>query len=244
MSTLLIDNSNSRTKLCLATSKRLLPETIRRLPTPELDEKFLTKELRNLDFHSVIICSVIPHKADILCAALRQYPTHLVSHKSPLGFLIDYPQPDKIGADRLANTAATIQLYSTPAIVVDFGTAVTFDVINQHGAYCGGVIAPGLAAMTDYLAKSTALLPTIDPHEPESAIGKSTEAAMHAGAIYGYRGLVKEIIAQICQELPTTPKVIATGGDASLIAKNCPAIHLVDRHLTLEGLRIIGTQLQ
>jgi type III pantothenate kinase len=125
---------------------------------------------------------------------------------------------------------------------VDFGTALTFDIVSAAGTYIGGVIAPGLEAMTDYLHTRTALLPKISLIEPPSAIGKSTRHAMLAGAVYGYRGLVREILAQIRTELGWKKKlrVVATGGYADLIAAGMPEISLVQPDLTLDGLRIIG----
>jgi type III pantothenate kinase len=127
-----------------------------------------------------------------------------------------------------------------PAVVVDSGTAVTFDVVSAAPAYCGGVIAPGLGAMTSYLAQKTALLPEIVLAEPTTAIGKSTVHAMQVGAVIGYRGLVREILARICAELPGRPVIIATGGDAELIARGIPEIDAVDPELTLEGLRQVA----
>jgi len=125
--------------------------------------------------------------------------------------------------------------------VVDFGTAVTFDIINRQKKYVGGVIAPGLEAMTDYLHQRTAQLPKIRLLEPPSAIGKSTKHAMLAGAVFGYRGLVREIIAQIRTELGARRlTVVATGGYAELIAAGLEEIDDVHPNLTLEGLRIIG----
>ena len=127
---------------------------------------------------------------------------------------IDYPLPSQIGADRLANAAGVLSRHGAPAIVIDFGTAVTFDVISDQPAYCGGVIAPGLGAMSGYLPQKTALLPVIELEEPPSAIGKSTVHAMQAGAVFGYRGLVREIIARLRSEMAGSPRIIATGGDA------------------------------
>jgi type III pantothenate kinase len=122
---------------------------------------------------------------------------------------------------------------------VDFGTAVTFDVVNAAGDYVGGVIAPGLAAMTDYLHEKTALLPRIRIREIRSAIGKSTEQAMLVGAVHGYRGLVRELIGELKRELKTRSlPVVATGGYARLIAARLPEISAVERGLTLEGLRL------
>ena len=132
--------------------------------------------------------------------------------------------------------------HGAPAIVIDFGTAVTFDVISAEPAYCGGVIAPGLGAMSGYLPQHTALLPAIDLLEPASAIGKSTVHAMQAGAVFGYRGLVREIIGRIRDELGGRPKVIATGGDAAIIARGLPEIDCVDADLTMEGLRQVAAR--
>ena len=155
---------------------------------------------------------------------------------------IDYPFPNQIGADRLANAAGVLTRHGAPAIVIDFGTAVTFDVISDQPAYCGGVIAPGLGAMSGYLPQKTALLPAIELIEPDSAIGKSTTHAMQAGAVFGYRGLVKEIILRIRAELSGNPKIIATGGDAALISRGVPEIDTVDPDITLDGLRQVAAR--
>jgi type III pantothenate kinase len=159
-----------------------------------------------------------------------------------LGVGIDYPSPRTIGADRLANAAACAALHGFPGIVVDFGTAVTFDVISSAGDYIGGVIAPGLNAMTNYLHDRTALLPKIKLREPASAVGRSTRDAMLSGAVHGYRGLVKEILAQIRSEIfpQKRPRIIATGGDAELIAASVGLFDIVDPLLTLRGLNVIA----
>jgi type III pantothenate kinase len=125
-------------------------------------------------------------------------------------------------------------------VVVDFGTAVTFDVVNARGNYVGGIIAPGLAAMTDYLHERTALLPRIKIREVKSPIGKSTEHAMLVGAVHGYRGLVRELIVELKRELKTKRlPVVATGGYARLIAAKLPEITGIEPNLTLEGLRLV-----
>ena len=141
-----------------------------------------------------------------------------IDAKCRLGVGVDYPQPQTIGADRLANAAAVAQLYGQPAIVVDFGTAVTFDVVSAEGNYVGGVIAPGPGGDDEFPYQRTALLPKLTLREPASAIGRTTRAAMMSGAIYGYRGLVREIIARITQESFPKQKVrvVATGGYAQL----------------------------
>lgn len=242
MAWLLIDNSNTRTKFALADADRLLPWR-GVLPTAEISPDSLAALLAELHFVAVMVCSVVPEKAAILQAHFEgNHPLHFLSHHSPLGMGIDYPLPSQIGADRLANAAGVLTRHGVPAVIIDFGTAVTFDIISAEPAYCGGVIAPGLGAMSGYLSRKTALLPEIDLVEPTSAIGKSTVHAMQVGAVFGYRGLVREIIARICDELPGKPKIVATGGDAALIASGLPEIDAVDPDITLDGLRQVAVR--
>ena len=244
MAWLLIDNSNTRTKFALGDADRLLPWRAV-LPTVEISPDSLASLLAEIDFDAVMVCSVVPEKAAILEAHFRgKKPLHFLNHQSPLGMGIDYPLPAQIGADRLANAAGVLSRHGVPAVIIDFGTAVTFDVISADPAYCGGVIAPGLEAMTDYLHHRTAKLPKISLLEPPGVIGKSTRHAMLAGAVYGYRGLVREILLKIRASMPRSRKfkVVATGGYAELIAAGLPEIDCVHSKLTLEGLRLIGTR--
>src|SRR5947208_2998405 len=187
-----------------------------------------------------VVCSVMPEKSGVVRTADRRSRILWLTPRVQLGVGIDYPNPKTIGADRLANAAAVAALYGCPAIVVDFGTAVTFDIVSAQRKYIGGVIAPGLESMTNFLYQRTALLPKLSLKEPRSAVGRSTMEAMRAGAVIGYRGLVREIIAQIKSEQFPRQKVhvIATGGYAELIAKRLGEIDSVRPNLTLEGLRI------
>ena len=163
-----------------------------------------------------------------------------LSPKTLRGVGIDYPKPNSIGADRLANAVAAKFHFGAPVVVVDFGTAVTFDVVNSKGNYVGGIIAPGLAAMTDYLHEKTALLPKIKIRETKNVVGKSTEHAMLVGAVQGYRGLVRELIGELKRELRAKKlPVVATGSYAKLIAAKLPEISAVEPALTLEGLRLV-----
>jgi type III pantothenate kinase len=160
--------------------------------------------------------------------------------KTVRGVGIDYPKPKTIGPDRLANAVAARHHFGAPVVVVDFGTAVTFDVVNGEGNYVGGIIAPGLAVMTEYLHTKTALLPNIKIREIDSVIGRSTEQAMLVGAVHGYRGLIRELLLELKHELQSERlPVVATGGYAKLIAAKLPEITAVDPLLTLEGLRLI-----
>ena len=237
---LLIDNSNTRTKFALADAHGLL-EWRGVLATQEISNESLLELLHDIDFEGVLIGSVVPLKRELMADFFRdKHPVHLLDFRSPLGIGIDYPKPEQIGADRLANAVGVLKRHGAPAVVIDFGTAVTFDVISADPAYLGGVIAPGLGAMSGYLTRKTALLPEIELIEPATAIGKSTVEAMQAGAVYGYRGLVRGILAEILKQLPQNVFIVATGGDAALIADGVSEITTVDHDLTLDGLRHVA----
>lgn len=213
------------------------------VPTSEVSTSVVVELLRRRPVNKVVVSSVVPTKNSAISKAARNKAQVLwLNWKLKLGVTIDYPKPQSIGADRLANAAAVADLYGCPAIVVDFGTAVTFDVVSERGSYIGGVIAPGLEAMTDFLYQRTALLPRLSLKEPCRAVGKSTGEAMRSGAIFGYRGLVREILARIKAEQFSRKKVlvVATGGYARLIASQLPEVAAIHPHLTLEGLRIVG----
>jgi type III pantothenate kinase len=190
----------------------------------------------------IALCSVVPAATE--CAlqhcqrAWRRRPFQLTA-ATARGIGIDFPKPRSIGADRLANSIGARAAYGAPVVVVGFGTAVVFDVVNRQGDYVGGIIAPGLAAMTSYLHEKTALLPEIKIREVDAVIGKSTEQAMLIGAVHGYRGLIRELIGKLKRELasPRLP-VVATGGYARLMAQKLPPITAVDPLLTLKGLQL------
>jgi len=190
-----------------------------------------------------VLCSVVPRATPRATRTVRakwNVNCLVLGPKTLRGVGIDYPNPNSIGPDRLANAAAVKHRFGAPAVVVDFGTAVTFDVVDRAGNYVGGIIAPGLAAMTEYLHEKTALLPRIKIRETKAVIGKSTEQAMMIGAVHGYRGLIRELLLALGRELKGGPlPVIATGGYAELMAAKLPEISAVDPLLTLEGLRVI-----
>ena len=237
---LLIDISNSYAKIAFASAKQVFTPT--RIVTGSLSGRFVSRFLRRRNVGKVVVSSVVPAKNSAILKAAGKRKVLWLDWKLKLGVEIDYPKPQSIGADRLANAAAVTALYGCPAIVVDFGTAVTFDIVSEHRAYVGGVIAPGLEAMTNFLYKRTALLPKLSLKEPRHAIGKSTIQAMLSGAVFGYRGLIREILSQIRAEQFPRKKVhvVATGGYARLIARGLPEMGLVHPNLTLEGLRIVA----
>lgn len=239
---LLIDISNSFVKLAFATTRKIGKPA--RLATAELTATALRRILGGHKVGTIMVASVVPKKNKAITAAAGPARVLFLNPKLDLGVGIDYPRPQSIGADRLANAVAVAQLYGCPAIVVDFGTAVTFDVVSAGGDYVGGVIAPGLEVMTNYLYQRTALLPKLSLREPPRAIGKTTRDAMMSGAVFGYRGLVREILTQLTAEnFPRRkPHLVATGGYARLIARKLPEIEAVHPNLTLEGLRIVANR--
>lgn len=237
---LLVDISNSFTKLAFATPQRI--GRTAKVSTRELTARHLRRLIGRRRVDVVVGCSVVPKKNRVVKVAAKRTKVIWLNPKLRLGVGIDYPSPKTIGADRLANAAAVASLYGCPAIVVDFGTAVTFDIVSEKRNYIGGVIAPGLEAMTNFLYQRTALLPKITLQEPRRAIGRSTIEAMRSGAIFGYRGLVREIITQIKSQRfgGRRVHVVATGGYADLIARRVSSIDCVYPNLTLEGLRIVA----
>src|SRR6266571_5253604 len=237
---LLVDVSNSYTKLVFASTKRI--STPVRVATDKFSSIVFSRFLRQRRVRKVVVSSVVRKKNRVISEAAGKTRVLWLNSTVKLGVGIDYPAPETIGADRLANAAAVAALYGCPAIVVDFGTAVTFDIVSEKRNYVGGVIAPGLEAMTNFLYQRTALLPKLSLKEPRSAIGRSTIEAMRAGAIFGYRGLVREIITRIKTERFPRRKVhiVSTGGYARLIAANLGETVTVDPNLTLEGLRLVA----
>jgi type III pantothenate kinase len=240
---LLFDIGNTHTHLGLADSRRVIKQGD--IPTYSWQAGGAAGRIRKfiggVEIEGAALCSVVP-RATPLAKKFVQATWKLelleLTAETIRGVGIDYPKPGSIGPDRLANAVAARHRFGAPVVVVDFGTAVTFDVVDARGNYAGGIIAPGLSMMTNYLHEKTALLPKIQIRDVRSAIGKSTEEAMLVGAVHGYRGLVRELIGKLKRELraPKLP-VVATGGYAKLIATGLPEISAVAPDLTLEGLR-------
>ena len=205
-------------------------------------------ELAGLDFKTIsaiAIASVVPPLNYTLKTMAETY-FHLtplfVDHTSDTGINILYQPASDVGADRIVDAVAAVEKYGAPCIVVDFGTATTFNAINEAGEYVGGVITPGIMISTDALFERTAKLPRVDIRRPQKVIGSSTIAAMQSGLYHGFVGLVDGVLRKMIEEIAGSsppPRVIATGGLASLIATGSEFIELVDETLTLEGLRII-----
>jgi len=198
-------------------------------------------DINNIE--AVIIASVVPPIMYTLEHAIRKYLKKdpiIVGPGIKTGINIKYENPREVGADRIVNAVAAIELYGGPVIVVDFGTATTFCAINSKSDYLGGVICPGIKVSLEALFQKAAKLPRIDLVKPETVIGRTTIGNMQSGIIYGYTGQVDYIVKRMKKEIKEDNiKVIATGGLARLISSESETIDEVNGHLTLEGLRII-----
>jgi len=193
---------------------------------------------------SVIISSVVP---PLTLAFTEMVETYLefeplvVTHETETGIKVAIPQPEQAGADRIVNTAAAQAIYGGPAIVVDFGTATTFDVLNENREYCGGAITTGIGVAGDALVSRAARLPTVDLKPPPNPIGKNTIHAMQSGLFWGYVGLIEGLTTRIKHSMETEKpiQVIGTGGLARVFHQHTDALDVVDLNLTLAGLRVI-----
>lgn len=241
-----IDIGNTSTHVGLAHGKRIIRQT--RMATREGREERKIKDLlRSLaathQVRDAVLCSVVPGLNPLwiqVLAKLCGREPLIIGHRIRLNFKIDYPQPETIGADRLADVAAAWARYQGAVIVADFGTALTFDVVTGDGRYVGGVIAPGLPLMTDYMAERTALLPQIGLGGRFGSIGRSTTEAMHIGAMVGYRGMVREILGHLKEGMKERKiKFCATGGYARLALKGLSTPVEILPELTLDGLVLL-----
>lgn len=202
-------------------------------------------QLKNID--RTIISSVVPPMVTILnsfCLKYLGYSPHWVDASSYTGMPILTHNPAEVGADRIVNAVAAFHKYHCSLIVIDFGTATTFDSISEKGEYLGGAISPGIMISSEALFRKASKLPRVEIFTPpESVIGKDTADSIKAGIIYGYAGLVDGMVKRMKEEMGTNPRIIATGGLAELINEVSETIEAVEPALTLYGLRIISNSL-
>ena len=235
--TLLIDNSNTRTKLMFSCDGKLEEELLV-LPTSGLSEDGLQGALLGRAFDRVLVSSVVPCAADVFRRAFR-VPVKFLSAEFPVGVSFEYKALGTLGADRVANVLGVVESGILPCVAVDLGTAVTFDVVIERAGipcFVGGAIAPGLSVMCSSLAQMTAQLPFVSATENVCAIGHSTVEGMQSGCLLGLCGQVRELLARIAEELGVKPYVVATGGDAVLVGNMLGCFDKVDALLTFRGL--------
>lgn len=190
----------------------------------------------------IALASVVPPLNNALNQLARRHlniEPLVVTNETETGITIGYSRPEEVGADRIVNAVGVMHKHRLPAIVVDFGTATTFDVVSKDGVYVGGAISPGLSISTQALFERAARLPRIQIVPPKHAIGRNTVESMQAGILFGAAGGVDETVRRLSSEIEGDPIVVATGGLASVVAELSQTIDLVDEHLTLDGLRYI-----
>lgn len=206
-----------------------------------LDSLFRYAQTSLSDVSAFVVCSVVPALTTVFEELAERYckcTPIVVGPGIRTGIKILYENPREVGADRIANAVATFHLYGGPAVVIDFGTATTFDALSGDGEYIGGAIAPGLTIAADALFQHAARLYRVELKRPKSAIGRNTGASVQSGLIYGYVGLIEGLIQRFRQEMGPA-RVIATGGLAEIIASETALVEVINPMLTLEGLRLI-----
>ena len=247
---LVIDVGNSNIVLGIYEGERLVKDwrisTDKSKTTDEygilVHDLFRLAGIAFADVTGIIISSVVPTLTGVLEKLGQQYfgfKPYVVGPGIKTGMPIHYDNPKEVGADRIVNAVAGFEKFHTALILVDFGTATTFDSVNRKGEYCGGAIAPGLVISMEALFQKAAKLPRVEIVKPPSIVAKNTVNSMQAGIYYGYVGLVDEIVNRMKAETRDNPLVIATGGLAGLIAPESKTIDRIEEYLTLEGLRIL-----
>jgi len=247
---LVIDVGNTNTSLGVYRDEELLAHwRLTTNPSRTVDEYGVHArnlfELARMDFkdiEAIAIASVVPplnYTVKRMAEVYFNLTPLFIDHTTDTGLKILYEPASDVGADRIIDAVAAIERHGKPCVVVDFGTATTFNVINAAGEYVGGLITPGIMISSEALFSRTAKLPRVDIKRPQKVIGSSTVAAMQSGLYYGYAGLVDGVLERVIEEMDSKPHIIATGGLASLIATGSKFIEKVDDTLTLEGLRLV-----
>jgi len=247
---LAIDVGNTATVLGIFNDAKLVNDwRIRTNEEQTMDEYgilihnlYLSSKISSQDIKDIIISCVVPPMIKMLNDLCNKYfnlNPLVVGPGIKTGMPIYYDNPKEVGADRIVNAVAAYDKYHQELVIIDFGTATTFDYISPHGEYHGGAIAPGLMISSEALFKKASKLPHVELLKPKTIIGKDTIGSMQAGIIFGYAGLVDGIVERIKDETKSNPKIIATGGLAHLVASESKTIDNVDEFLTLKGLKLI-----
>jgi type III pantothenate kinase len=232
------DGDKLKTTLRIATGIHTMPDEYASLMLNLIERQGLSSS----QITDAVLCSVVPPLIttfEELCKRYFKILPLVIGAGVKTGIRICMDNPREVGADRIVNAVAAHKLYKGPVIVIDMGTATTFDAVSKDGDYLGGAIAPGIVIATEALFTRTAALPRVDLTYPKKAIGTSTIAAMQSGIVFGYMGLIEGIVTRIREELGGKAKVVVTGGYSKLFAEKTPVIDVVNPDLTLIGLRLI-----
>ena len=253
---LVIDVGNTHTVMGVFEADRLIRDWRLRTERNTTEDEFNVlvnglfeqSKIRHDRIDQTIISSVVPPVVPILDSFCRKYlgrPPVWVDPAAYTGMPNLYRNPAEVGADRIVNAVAAYHRYRQSLIIIDFGTATTFDSISDKGEYLGGAISPGIIIASEALFRKASRLPRVEIlKRPPAAVGKDTAGSIQSGIIYGYAGLVDGMVGRIREEMGSNPKVIATGGLAALMQDVCESIEVVEPLLTLEGLRIIADNLR
>ncbi|MFH1269977.1 MAG: type III pantothenate kinase [Candidatus Omnitrophota bacterium] len=238
---LAVDIGNTNINLGLFKGERIIKRFI--IPTKTKGYKSrLQKIINRYKATDAIVCSVVPTAGRIIekdLKGLMARQPYIIGKGIKVPIKNRYRKPGQVGQDRLVNAYAGVSLYGAPLIMVDFGTAVTFDVISGRKEYLGGMIIPGLGISLEALNERTALLPKIKLEEPREFLGRDTKNSMLSGIVYGFAALTDDLVTRIRQKIGKGAKAIGTGGNIGLIAKYCRKLDRIDKDLTLKGLSLI-----
>lgn len=248
---LTIDIGNSAVKFAIYDKDQLvhrfaIPSVVDYDPDELMFERFSYVAERFITIDTVVVSSVVPALNPTIkkaCRELLKVTPFFVVSTIDLGLKINYDPPEALGPDRFVGAFAASTKYGAPVIVCNFGTATTIDAVNSEMHFLGGTIAPGVGTMAKALDVKTSNLPLVQISKPEKVIGNSTETAIRSGIFHGHVGLARNLITSIAFEMNETPKVIATGGFASLLAPEINEINIVDQTLVLDGLRMIADKI-
>jgi type III pantothenate kinase len=212
------------------------------IPTKDYNLQKLRRNLAKTNIDDTVICSVVPNAAKIVKKDLQKLlgkQPYIIGKDIRVAIKNLYRNPKQVGQDRLVNAYAGIKLYGYPLIAIDFGTAITFDVVSKNKEYLGGMLLPGLGISLDALRQRTALLPKIKLEKPKEFIGRDTKNSILSGLIYGFAALTDSLAIKIKKSIAKEAKVIGTGGNINLMARFCKQIDKIDVDLTLKGLNLI-----
>ncbi len=202
----------------------------------------LEKTIKKQKIKAVVICSVVPTTTRVFCRDIQKvcrFKPIIIGEDLKVPIKNLYREPKQVGQDRLVNAYAGIKLFGAPLIAVDFGTAVTFDVVSKNAEYLGGMILPGIQLSLEALHKRTALLPKVELKKPKELIGKDTDSSIISGIVHGFAAMSDELVSRIKEEVGQEASVVATGGDSELLAEYCREIKKIEPNLTLVGLNIL-----